>query len=212
VTGAWLGVFSALDVARALDGLPFELDIAKIGADKTTVDMAMKPEGTVPTCKLTDTIRDALSTLDIFGQNAVLVKDDSGKHRLITPRCAVQALAEGVPPNCSIAAWLQSRQTPDEPREVLRGSPLVEAAKVMTAQSLHHLLVVEFPGARPIGVLSSLDLVRGVVSMRHHCPFVSLGWLRLLGSASSRKRLGTMWAGGIDPHPASSRPRTDLSQ
>eukprot|EP00928_Gymnodinium_smaydae_P014063 TRINITY_DN15099_c0_g5_i2.p1 TRINITY_DN15099_c0_g5~~TRINITY_DN15099_c0_g5_i2.p1 ORF type:complete len:695 (-),score=113.56 TRINITY_DN15099_c0_g5_i2:173-2032(-) len=181
VTGAdgeWLGVFSSLDVTRALQGLSSEVEVAKSGADLTSVDAVMKPGGVVPHCKLGDTLRDALSVLDIFGQNAAFVIDKNEVCGLITSRCALQAFAEGVPQDRSVASWLQNLRTPDGPREVARGTPLLEAAALMTAHSLHHLLVVEFPSSRPVGLLSSMDIVRGVASINFNCPFVSLAWLR----------------------------------
>ncbi|CAE8640626.1 unnamed protein product [Polarella glacialis] len=180
-TGGWLGVFSSLDVARALQSLSSELDKARVGADQTTVDVVMKPVATVPTCRAGATIRDALCELDIFGQNAVLVADGNGKSHLITPRCALQALAEGVPQDRSVAAWIQSRRVSDgAPREILLGSKLSEAAAIMVAHCLHHLLVMEASGGGPAGVLSSLDVVRGIASINYCCPFASLGWLRTL--------------------------------
>lgn len=221
VTGGWLGIFSALDVARAIHGLSSELDVAKAGADQVLVDMIMKPLAIVPKCKPTDRIRDALCTLDIFGENATLVEDSNGVHGLITPRCALQALTNGVPRDRCIAAWLQSRQSQDGPREVLLGSPMVDAAAVMAKHSLHHLLVVEARGARPRGVLSSLDVVRGVASTNYRCPFLTLGWLRQLAPGSfslqapqetltvSHKRPGSAVAGDEGVAPAGVRPRVE---
>jgi len=190
--GDWLGVFSALDVARALHGLPTELDVAKTGADDTTVGMVMKPLDSVPKCEPTDTVRFALSTLDISGQNAVLVEDKIGRVLgLVTPRCALQALAQAVPYDCTVADWMRLRKTPEGPREVVLGTRLADAATIMTTHSLHHLLVVEHLGEMPVGILSSLDLVRGIVSMTSRCPFVSLGWLwRSRGPTSFSQQSG----------------------
>mmetsp|Transcript_124243 Transcript_124243/g.310593 ORF Transcript_124243/g.310593 Transcript_124243/m.310593 type:complete len:693 (-) Transcript_124243:99-2177(-) len=186
VCGGWLGVFSTLDIARAIHGLSSELEVARTGTDQMTVGRAMKPSVCVPRCKPTDSIRHALGTLDMFGQNAALVVDEKEEvHGLITPRCAMQALAEGVPADRSVSAWLQSRQQADGPREVLVNTPLMEAAGTMTAHSLHHLLAVENIGGKPLGVLSSLDLARGVASINYHCPFVTLRWLWLFGGPTS---------------------------
>jgi len=177
--GEWLGVFSALDLARALNSLSSELDIAKTGVEETTVGMVMKLLEFLPRCEPTDTIRDALTVFDISGQNGVLVEDDEKVHGLITPRCAIEALAREVPPSCTVAAWLlDSRRSQEAPREVLINTSLANAANIMVTHALHHLLVVEQPGGPPMGVLSSLDLARGIVSINYHCPFMSLSWLR----------------------------------
>mmetsp|Transcript_45489 Transcript_45489/g.131720 ORF Transcript_45489/g.131720 Transcript_45489/m.131720 type:complete len:654 (+) Transcript_45489:64-2025(+) len=175
--GEWLGIFSALDVSRALSGCCSELDVAKTGADQTAVDMIMKRH--VPTCWTSDTLGQALMTLVQFAQNCAMVYDLEGVFQgVITSRCAVQALAQGVPHDCTVAAWLRSRLGQGEPREVAPGARLLEAAALMASRGLHHLIVTERLGAKPMGVLSALDLVRGVASMNCHVPFVSLRWLR----------------------------------
>mmetsp|Transcript_118848 Transcript_118848/g.296406 ORF Transcript_118848/g.296406 Transcript_118848/m.296406 type:complete len:677 (-) Transcript_118848:541-2571(-) len=190
--GDWLGVFSALDVARALHGLPSELDVARLGADDASVGMVMKPLGCIPTCLPTDTIRFALSTLDISGQNAVLVEDKADKVLgLITPRCALEALVGAVPYDTTVGDWMRMRKMPEAPREVVLGTRLADAATIMTTHGLHHLLVVEHLGEAPVGVLSALDLVRGVVSMNSRCPFVSLGWLWRHSGAASASATGS---------------------
>lgn len=55
----------------------------------------------------------------------------------------------------------------------------------MATCSLHHLVVVDPATREPAGVLSSLDLARGVASIGCHCPFMSLGWLRSCKGAAS---------------------------
>lgn len=172
----WMGIFSALDVSRALSGYCSELDVAKTGADQTTVDLVMKRD--LPTCKPTDSIGQALRMLVQSAQNCAVVCDDTGYHGVVTSRCAVQALAKGVPHDCTVASWLQSRLAHTGPREVPRSMRLLDAAALMASHGLHHLVIVEKPGAKPVGVLSSLDLVRGVASINCNVPFVSLRWLR----------------------------------
>lgn len=177
-TGHWLGIFSALDVVRALMGLRSGLEVAKTGVDQTKVSAVMKPYTFVPKCSSGNTIRDALSTLVYFCQNAGIVVDGDGRHSLITLRCALQALAEGVSPSCSVSAWVQRQQHMDALRKVPPDTRLLDAAVLMTENSLHHLVVVEPDGQRPVGVLSALDVVRSVASIQCHCPFMSLAWLR----------------------------------
>eukprot|EP00930_Biecheleria_cincta_P059820 TRINITY_DN45542_c0_g1_i1.p1 TRINITY_DN45542_c0_g1~~TRINITY_DN45542_c0_g1_i1.p1 ORF type:complete len:676 (+),score=103.51 TRINITY_DN45542_c0_g1_i1:102-2129(+) len=185
--GGLQGVFSALDVARTLHSLCSQFDLATIGADKLVVDSVMKPIETVPSCNLEDSIASALRKFELFGQNAVLVIGADGR-QLITPRCAIQAMAKGMSQHCSIAAWLRCRHSHDGPREITRGSRLLDAAAVMALHSLHHLLVVEVPvrqfrccrraRPKPVGVLSALDVVRGLVSISFSSPFMTMGWLR----------------------------------
>lgn len=175
LTGGWLGVFSSLDVARVLQGLCSNLDKAKTLADKLTVDMVMKPAITVPTCRPGDTLRDALSTLDVFCQNAALVTDDAKYCGLLTSRCALQVFSAGTSQETRVRSWLSA--TADHSREILLGTPLLDAAAFMAAHALHHLVVVPSIGADPVGVLSSLDLVRGIASINYSCPFASLAWL-----------------------------------
>mmetsp|Transcript_25205 Transcript_25205/g.84113 ORF Transcript_25205/g.84113 Transcript_25205/m.84113 type:complete len:680 (-) Transcript_25205:472-2511(-) len=185
VSGEWLGVFSALDVARAIQSLPSELDIARTGAAEITAAEIMKLEETVPKCKPMDSIGSALGALDRFCQNAALVVDNGDVLGLITPRCAIQAMAKGYSPDCTVAEWLLTRRQGEGAREVSVGTPLMQVAAAMVAHSVHHLMVVDAPGKKPVGVLSSLDLARGIASVNYHCPFVSLAWLRLFGTPST---------------------------
>ncbi|CAE8681701.1 unnamed protein product [Polarella glacialis] len=191
VAGGWQGVFSALDIARGLCTLGSELEVAKTGADLATVSMFMKPLWDVPTCRTTDSIQHALASLVNGRQNAVLVMDENGAYQgLITPRCALHAMAEAVPRDRSVAEhvardWLRgSGGSGGEgfKREVFPESRLLDAASIMAARSLHHLVVVDrqesgTEPSQPVGVLSALDVARGVASMRCRCPFASLGWL-----------------------------------
>lgn len=178
-SGGWLGVFSALDVARALWQMCSELDTLKAGAEKTAVSSVMKPRADVPTVRATDSLYDALTKLNVFCQNAALVVHDSGTTcGLVTTRCAIEAASESVDHELSVADWLGSREVPDGPREVAPDCRLSDAAAIMATHSLHHLVVVEPATREAVGVLSSLDLARGVASISVHAPFVSLGWLK----------------------------------
>lgn len=185
VTGGWLGVFSALDVARALHNLSTQLDLAKAGLDNLTVEAIMKPTDIIPTCHPSEPIKDALSKLDVFSQSAVMIVEGDQVFGLITPRCAVEAIARGVLPDTTVEDWLKTRRIPEGPREVLRDASVKQAADIMTKHALHHLLVVREPGSKPVGVLSALDLVRSLVSTHHRFPFLTLGWLRQLGVPAS---------------------------
>jgi len=183
--GGLLGVFSALDVARALHTLPSQLEFARAGLDETTVDMVMRDSSTVPACRPTDTIEEALRTLDLCGQHCAFVADADGAFLgVITPRCALHAFADGVPRSEQILAWLQRGRGTSAQRQVHLGSRLSEAVSIMASSGLHHLVVVEESGVPPVGVLSALDVARGVISVNTRCPFVSLGWLQLFGGVT----------------------------
>eukprot|EP00928_Gymnodinium_smaydae_P008275 TRINITY_DN13011_c0_g1_i1.p1 TRINITY_DN13011_c0_g1~~TRINITY_DN13011_c0_g1_i1.p1 ORF type:complete len:749 (-),score=160.98 TRINITY_DN13011_c0_g1_i1:192-2330(-) len=205
--GNWLGIFSALDLARALCGHCSELDLAKTGAWSTLVSMVMKPVGKVPTCRPSATLRDAARLMKDFAQDAVLVADasDGGFHGIFTARGLLEAIAEDASNDrCTVGEWLQKHPGIGQRREVAIDTRLLDAAGVMTAESFHHLVVLAPPppnfaadnddmqegsptgdnvtaaaatSAGPAGVLSSLDVVRGIASMHTQCPFVSLGWL-----------------------------------
>mmetsp|Transcript_53343 Transcript_53343/g.173452 ORF Transcript_53343/g.173452 Transcript_53343/m.173452 type:complete len:677 (+) Transcript_53343:160-2190(+) len=177
--GGWLGVFSALDLARGLAAIGSELEAARTGADQTRVRAAMKTLEVVPTCKPANTLRQAFSTLIDSRQNAALVTNDDGSHNLVTPRCCLQALAEGVSADCTVVDFYGPRGGPAEEalREVAPELPLLDAAAVMTERTLHHLVVMDPKTSRPMGVLSSLDVARAIASMQSQRPFASLGWL-----------------------------------
>eukprot|EP00929_Paragymnodinium_shiwhaense_P023307 TRINITY_DN14621_c0_g1_i1.p1 TRINITY_DN14621_c0_g1~~TRINITY_DN14621_c0_g1_i1.p1 ORF type:complete len:675 (+),score=157.23 TRINITY_DN14621_c0_g1_i1:79-2103(+) len=176
--GEWKAVLSALDIARGLTSMCSELDVAVLGADTSTVATVMKPIGMVPKCKANDTVAQVLRLLVESGQHAALVVDDNGTPCLdgvVTPRCAIQALVDGTHHDKTIAAWLRNRRPGEGPREVEPTMKLYDAALLMAKHSLHHLVIARRPYiTNPIGVLSSLDLVRGVASINASAPFVSL--------------------------------------
>merc|ERR1712100_457571 len=142
----------------------------------------MKPVDSVPTSHSNDTVQKALTLLTTAGQTCALVLDDSGSLCLdgvITPRCAMQALADGITPEHSLRSWLQRRRQGEGPREVPPSMKLFDAALLMSRHHLHHLVVAERPYCTPpLGVVSSLDLVRGISSIHAPTPFLSLEWLR----------------------------------
>eukprot|EP00932_Pfiesteria_piscicida_P003898 SRR837773.13806.p1 GENE.SRR837773.13806~~SRR837773.13806.p1 ORF type:complete len:242 (+),score=82.25 SRR837773.13806:341-1066(+) len=186
VSGVWIGVVSALDVARALRQLPSKLEAARLGVDVVPVQAVMKPVEDVPTCSTEDLLKDVLDRFEAFEQNAVMVKGEaSSVVGLITPRCAMQALAAGTSPAMTVGEWMRTRQMQTGPREVQQSISIMDAAAAMAKFNLHHLLVVDVIGGEPVGVLSALDVVRGVVSVHHQCPFLSLAWLRRLNVPTS---------------------------
>eukprot|EP00929_Paragymnodinium_shiwhaense_P070665 TRINITY_DN357_c0_g2_i1.p1 TRINITY_DN357_c0_g2~~TRINITY_DN357_c0_g2_i1.p1 ORF type:complete len:663 (+),score=117.30 TRINITY_DN357_c0_g2_i1:75-2063(+) len=178
----WTGVMSSLDIVRGLCKLCSPLDVARLGADATTVSTVMKPISSVPRCFPSDTLRNVLSMLVQSGQNAALVVDETGTpciEGVITPRCAMHALASGIGLHETVAVWMRQRGGSDGPREVVPNLNLYDAALLMGKHGLHHLVVAKRPYCtHPIGVVSSLDIVRGISSIQAPMPFVSLQWLR----------------------------------
>eukprot|EP00933_Yihiella_yeosuensis_P021649 TRINITY_DN17106_c0_g1_i1.p1 TRINITY_DN17106_c0_g1~~TRINITY_DN17106_c0_g1_i1.p1 ORF type:complete len:506 (+),score=85.90 TRINITY_DN17106_c0_g1_i1:79-1518(+) len=189
VGGGWAAVFSALDVARGLCNMDSKLEVAKTGADEVTVNAVMKPIQAVPKCGPGDTLHYALGLLVTTRQGAALVIGEDGSYRgVLTPRCALEAMAKGISFNRKVAEWLKTRTSKVGPRLIRSDARLLDAAAVMTAASLHHLIVMDpqHPDyMQPVGVLSSLDLTRGVASMRCCCPFISLAWLRFCRGPST---------------------------
>jgi CBS domain-containing protein len=186
-TSGWAGVFSALDVSRGLCILGSNLEVARTGADELSVSAAMKPISTIPTCRPDDTLLRALSILVNQHHGMAMVVGEDGTYiGAITARCALQAMSKGVLLQCLVADWLHGQQAAFAqvmPRLLPPTARLLDAASVMVSNNMHHLIIAE-PSADaasivPLGVLSSLDLARGVAAMRSSCPFVSLGWLRL---------------------------------
>eukprot|EP00928_Gymnodinium_smaydae_P067416 TRINITY_DN5037_c0_g1_i1.p1 TRINITY_DN5037_c0_g1~~TRINITY_DN5037_c0_g1_i1.p1 ORF type:complete len:659 (+),score=80.47 TRINITY_DN5037_c0_g1_i1:73-2049(+) len=164
VSGKYLGVFSALDVARAIHAVHSGLDIAKLGIEQTTIGMVMKQSSTLPTCSPTDSIVDAFNQLNTSGYNVVLVSEDENIIGLVSSTCVLQALQEDIPHDMQVSEFLTRRTVAQ--REILIGRPLVEAAAHMSANSLHHLLVMDRMtdgSTSVVGVLSAFDLVRSVV-------------------------------------------------
>eukprot|EP00929_Paragymnodinium_shiwhaense_P121051 TRINITY_DN9316_c0_g1_i1.p1 TRINITY_DN9316_c0_g1~~TRINITY_DN9316_c0_g1_i1.p1 ORF type:complete len:676 (-),score=171.82 TRINITY_DN9316_c0_g1_i1:267-2294(-) len=181
--GECMGVLSALDIAKGITIMSTELDLARMGADSTTVAMVMKPINIIPKCNQNDSIREALQSMVASGQHAALVVDESGLPCLdgiITPRCVTQALASEMSQETTVAGWLRTRWTGHEgPREVPPTMKLYDAALLMSKHNLHHLVVANRPYVTtPVGIISSLDLVRGVASINIRSPFTSLAWLR----------------------------------
>eukprot|EP00440_Ansanella_granifera_P021729 gb/GFBE01023586.1/.p1 GENE.gb/GFBE01023586.1/~~gb/GFBE01023586.1/.p1 ORF type:complete len:382 (+),score=60.68 gb/GFBE01023586.1/:1-1146(+) len=189
IQGSWLGIFSTLDIARGLANLHSELDIAQVGVDETTVDMVMKPVTDVPSVKPSDTIQHAFTELLNTSRHAAFVFDEHGAfYGVVTPRCAMEAFAKGVPPSTTVISWLQHHKNDEGPRHIEPQDTLHDAARVMMAYNIHHLVVRNSEDetfSAPVGVVSSLDLARGLTSIYSHRPFESLGWLYNCGGPHS---------------------------
>eukprot|EP00930_Biecheleria_cincta_P072301 TRINITY_DN59714_c0_g1_i1.p1 TRINITY_DN59714_c0_g1~~TRINITY_DN59714_c0_g1_i1.p1 ORF type:complete len:767 (+),score=140.45 TRINITY_DN59714_c0_g1_i1:100-2301(+) len=185
----WFGVFSALDVARGLLSLGNKLDAAKMNINDMDVAMVMKPLSLVPRCTPQEKLQDALAALLRATQQAAFVFDEHGAYYgIITPRCALHAMAEGFPKDATVLSWLRREKAVDMSRQVEPETGLLQAAKLMVDADLHHLVVKESGASlieRPVGVVSSLDIARSLTSLHSHIPFESLGWLNLWGRERS---------------------------
>lgn len=155
--GGFHGVLSSLDLARALCALR--------RVRGTTVSEVMKPRAELPWCSPSDNMREALRKMATVHQNCVLVTGDpfTGQQVLgvVTPRDALRAYAEHAPVDVELGHWLRGLQARWEPRQVSAGAPVAEAAAVMTAGFVHHLVAVA-ADAEVVGVVSSLDLARAI--------------------------------------------------
>lgn len=176
--GCCLGIFSALDVGRALCGLGSRLDEWKAGADRTPVRELMGPAE--PRCGPGDGLPEVLAALARSARSCALVCEEAGAFRgVVTPRCALRLLAAGAPGDRSVAAWLHRRPHSGGLRCVGPEARLLDAAALMVKHRFHHLVVAQAAGEPPLGVLSSLDVLRGIVSLSCHVPCVSLRSLAL---------------------------------
>jgi len=180
--GDFHGVLSSLDVAEALHELGSVEDAAVCGAPATVAMVAELSlelgQPAAGTCRPSDTLRHVFGSLARSKRDAVLVTGEGGTRAVVTPRAALQAFNEGLPLDAEVSVLLGGEGARLGPREVAPTTPLLEAAALMVAKSLHHLVVVASPGAEPMGLLSSLDVVRGAASVVCSCRFVSLRWLR----------------------------------
>lgn len=193
--GRFYGVLSSLDIVRAMCTLASGLNVLESGAPVTTVAMVAKlnlanEAPTVPFCKCTDTIAHAFRVLIESQQDGVLIADGNTIQGIITPRCAMEAFNAGISHDSTVACLLHGRHTRIEPREVAPEARLLDAAEAMVSRNLQHLVVVTSGTNVPMGLISSLDVVRGIASITAHCKFVSLRWLRSCQWAAGRQDLG----------------------
>jgi len=166
--GAVRGILSSLDMARAIcsgGGGMEEVD-RRIGA--ATVAEVMKPRAALPTCSSTATMEQALKAMLHMHQNCVVVSD-AGADRLatvgvVTPRDALRAFAEHVHLDVVVGRWLRGLQGGLSPRVVRPDSWLVNAARIMAGNSIHHLVVVGPDSEQVLGVVSSSDLAQAIGS------------------------------------------------
>jgi CBS domain-containing protein len=98
-----------------------------------------------------------------FGVSGLPVIDGKGQLIGVLSRTDLMALAG----DARVAAWqgMSVAATMTAPSVTVEAdAPLVEAAARMEEHHVHRLVVVEREGGRPIGILSTTDIVRAVAS------------------------------------------------
>ncbi|CAE8700207.1 unnamed protein product [Polarella glacialis] len=158
--GSLLGILSSLDLALAVcslgkicDGLVRAIRGQKVGE-------VMKTRAILPTLPGSATLEQAFGTLMSSKQNCLLIADDkAGVVDVITPRDVLRAFVERIPPSAVARSWLRGTQRSLQPQMVQADTSLADAAAIMAANSIHHLVVMS-PGSSDvvIGMLSSSDL------------------------------------------------------
>mmetsp|Transcript_19143 Transcript_19143/g.54048 ORF Transcript_19143/g.54048 Transcript_19143/m.54048 type:complete len:326 (+) Transcript_19143:68-1045(+) len=165
--GAFHGILSSLDLARALCGMGVESEtLEKVRS--ATVMRIMKHRAELPSCNHRATLGDALWKMARRHQNCVLVVGgpSPGAQALgiVTPRDALRAFCEHVPLETDLGHWLRGLQTLWEPRKIGMSSLVLEAAQAMTRGFVHHLVVVSPFYGEVVGVVSSLDMARALAA------------------------------------------------
>jgi len=137
-----------------------------------TVSSAMKPRAQLPECAGSSSLAQAFRVMFLTRQNCVAIVDHEGDaemdggtrnvNGIITPRDLLRAFAEHVAGDTTASGWLRGLESSIEKRTIAPDASLLEAADIMTANDVHHLVVVA-PGTDDVvGILSSLDLVSAI--------------------------------------------------
>lgn len=167
-SGAFRGILSSLDLARALCSGGMDVQEVQRRIGSATVAEVMKPRAALPTCSGTATMEQALRAMLHTHQNCVLITDPAssgpGAAGVVTPRDALRAFAEHVRLDVPVGHWLRGLQSALAPRVVRPGAHLTDAGCMMAANSLHHLVVVDPESEVVVGVISSSDLAQALGS------------------------------------------------
>mmetsp|Transcript_17974 Transcript_17974/g.51847 ORF Transcript_17974/g.51847 Transcript_17974/m.51847 type:complete len:341 (+) Transcript_17974:57-1079(+) len=172
------GILSALDLTRALcQGIRRRhSDFARRFTYKTTADV-MKPRASLPICEHAATMCQVAQEMLLARQNCVLVAAADGVAELahisgmVTPRDILRAFAAQTPGSTSAVEWLQGLDSYWELRAVRCDALLGQAADIMSANGVHHLVVVAPPASpavrdveriRVVGIVSSTDLAYNI--------------------------------------------------
>jgi len=160
------GILSSLDVARAVCSTSFGPEVAaRLGG--STVAEVMKPRGTLPLCRDSATMEEALDRMVSCRQNCVLVADGEDMSTLlgvVTTRDALMAFSEGIPLNVLVGHWMFCFGSAVDPRVVEADVALVAAATKMCHSAVHHLVVVAPQSTEVVGIISSSDMAQALGS------------------------------------------------
>ncbi|CAE8599768.1 unnamed protein product, partial [Polarella glacialis] len=168
----FVGVLSLLHVASAIAESGWEAIAEVLGVQKTataTVSEFMEPLHQVPFCMPGSTMQQLVQALLKSPSHAVLVADEQGVHGLATAHDALVAFRERLCPS-SEAAWPTMSGRPGfldlRQRAICSDSSVQQAAAAMAAvgsgRPLRHLVAVKPGGTAVVGVLSPVDLLRGI--------------------------------------------------
>eukprot|EP00408_Alexandrium_pacificum_P009274 CAMPEP_0171230748 /NCGR_PEP_ID=MMETSP0790-20130122/39555_1 /TAXON_ID=2925 /ORGANISM="Alexandrium catenella, Strain OF101" /LENGTH=317 /DNA_ID=CAMNT_0011696967 /DNA_START=78 /DNA_END=1031 /DNA_ORIENTATION=+ len=153
--GRFHGVFSSLDLARAICALQ------KLRG--TMVSDVMKPRRDLLWCSPSETMADALRKMATVHQNCVLVGSDDEVIGIVTPRDALRAFSEHVPLETQLGGWLRGLQADWSGRQISADAQVAEAAATMATGFMHHLAAMS-PEGEVMGVVSTLDLARAIAA------------------------------------------------
>jgi len=168
------GILSALDLTRALCR-GFRRGGSQLAGRFThkTVADVMKPRASLPICEHTATMSQVVQEMLLARQNCVLVAGevgDAGILGVVTPRDILRAFVERTPGSTPVVNWLRALHIQWEPRAVRSDAQLAEAADVMAANGVHHVVVAAPPpvpssgmeSAQVVGLVSSTDIAYSI--------------------------------------------------
>ncbi|CAE8625668.1 unnamed protein product, partial [Polarella glacialis] len=157
----FVGVLSLLHVASAIAESGWEAIAEVLGVQKTataTVSEFMEPLHQVPFCM-------PGSTMQQLVQAEVLVADEQGVHGLATAHDACGFQGAALPKQSGRMAndvWQARVPRPQTARHLVRKQQLPWLLLEAAGRPLRHLVAVKPGGTAVVGVLSPVDLLRGI--------------------------------------------------
>mmetsp|Transcript_95131 Transcript_95131/g.308026 ORF Transcript_95131/g.308026 Transcript_95131/m.308026 type:complete len:355 (+) Transcript_95131:144-1208(+) len=190
------GILSALDLARALCACsPTSPAFRRLRG--RTVAEVMKPRAALPVLARSATLLQAVDEMAFAHQNCVLiaaaaegVQAGGGGEGpwpglaspeeaplgdiigVVTPRDVLRAFVEHIPGDSRVDSWLHGLQSRWQPRAVRSDAPVADAAAVMAAASVHHLVVIEPGSSNVVGVISATDVAYHMREEEQDAPMV----------------------------------------
>mmetsp|Transcript_40243 Transcript_40243/g.92526 ORF Transcript_40243/g.92526 Transcript_40243/m.92526 type:complete len:302 (-) Transcript_40243:13-918(-) len=167
-----IGVLSALDLAKAISKNSGSAITQRL-ADHS-VEKVMKARAALPECAAANTLAQAFREMFAARQNCVVIveeiegggPDSKRVEGVITPRDVLRAFAEHVPGTTTVVGWLRGVQSNIESRTVNKQAKLSEAADLMAAHTVHHVLALDPPSSDVQGILSALDVVCAIAQAK----------------------------------------------